>query len=100
MSPPGEVATSHFYVCRSAADGGCRGVSIAGPPTDAVVAEYVRQRLGDVEIEEDAADRPWPRAEELCALELRLADLMAAYTDGRLTAGTVFPQAHELVNGK
>lgn len=73
-----------YYACESKANGGCNGVSISGPNTDALVSEYVIRLSESVEVEE--ADAPtWERQAELDQVTADIRDLTAEWRGKRIS---------------
>lgn len=85
----------HAYTCRGTQGLDRHTISIAGIPTDDVVAEVIAARLRKV----GAIERPsktFPQSERLTEIPEKIAELMAAYNRGQLSGAIVFPQVEAL----
>lgn len=83
-----------YYACRRGDDGGCGRVGISAPKTDEHITALVLERLADVR---EAEPAPVIEGEdELAGKARRLADLMSAFTAGRLTLESVLPSLNKL----
>ena len=83
------------YQCHSVSLGGCGGVSILGPPLDALISEALFQRYEH--------DRPravqldsWDREEDLARVQAQIADATAAWKAGTLDSEGYFSLRREL----
>jgi site-specific DNA recombinase len=82
---------SFYYGCEPP----CGKVGISGPKLDGLIDGLVRQYLANEDLDEPDAPEPVDRG-ELEAIGRRKAELMMAYTEGRLSAETVFPAVQQL----
>jgi len=89
-SSPGAVPT---YTCDSPR--GCRGCRISMSWVDALVTDAVQARLAAADLPEVEAE-PWHGVERLAETREQIREVMAAFTERRLSAGVVFPAVERL----
>lgn len=89
-------ARSHLYRCNPTM-GQRHHNSVIGPPTDELVTAVIKAHIAAGEpLPEIAPTRPDPTGDRLAIVGEQIAELMAAYRAGQLSAAVTFPQIEQL----